>query len=94
MSKDFDYYYDRLEVYKDSIEVADGVESMHCKEHLYWPREGSLHIRGLWHLTLKLAAHGKRMQKRIKELEEQINGQTHLRNRRRPQQRTPPRGKD
>jgi hypothetical protein len=32
MSKDFDYYYDRLEVYKgDSIEVADGVESMHCK---------------------------------------------------------------
>ena len=26
MSKDFDYYYDRLEVYKDSIEVADGVE--------------------------------------------------------------------
>jgi len=73
MSKDFNYYYDRLEVYKDSIEVADGVESMHCKDHLYWPREGSLHIRGLWHLTLKLAAHGKRMQKRIKELEEQIN---------------------
>ena len=63
----------RLDVFGDSREVADGVESMHGKKHLYWPKEGALHIRGLWELTLRLAAHGKRMQKRINELEEQIN---------------------
>ena len=72
--KKFEECIARLDVFSDSREVADGVESMHGKKHLYWPKEGALHIRGLWELTLKLAAHGKRMQKRIKELEAQING--------------------
>lgn len=69
----FDECIARLDVFSDSREVADGVESMHSKQHLYWPKEGAIHIRGLWELTLKLAAHGKRMQKRIKELEAQDN---------------------
>ena len=71
--KKFEECITRLQVYSDSNEVADGVESMHSKQHLYWPKEGAIHIRGLWELTIDLAEHGKKMQKRIKDLEAHIN---------------------
>ncbi len=69
----FEKCLERLDVFSDSEEVADGIEGMHSEQHLYWPKEGSIHVRGLWDLALCLAEHGKRMQKRIKELEAQIN---------------------
>lgn len=59
-------------VYSDSEEVAAGVDSMYSKKHNYWPREASIHIRGLWEVTQELAEHGKRMQERIKELEAKV----------------------
>lgn len=67
--KTFNECIGRMDVFADSEEVADGVDSMYSKEHNYWPREASIHIRGLWEVTQELANHGKRMQKRIKELE-------------------------
>lgn len=69
----FDKCIERMDVFADSEEVAAGVDSMYSKEHNYWPREASIHISGLWELTQDLANHGKRMQKRIRELEEKIN---------------------
>lgn len=65
----FDKCIEHMSVYSDSEEVAAGVDSMYSKEHNYWPREASIHISGLWEVTQELAEHGKRMQKRIKELE-------------------------
>ena len=65
----FDKCIEYMSVYSDSEEVAAGVDSMYSKEHNYWPREASIHISGLWEVTQELAEHGKRMQKRIKELE-------------------------
>jgi ribonuclease HI len=61
-----------MDVYNDSEEVAAGVDSMYSKKHNYWPREASIHIRGLWEVTQELAEHGKRMQERIKELEAKV----------------------
>lgn len=65
----FDKCIARMDVFSDSEEVAAGVDSMYSEEHNYWPREASIHISGLWEVTQELAEHGKRMQKRIKELE-------------------------
>jgi len=75
MAKDFEYYYARVRAFDDSVEVADGVDSLYGQGHgfNYWPREASIHILGLWEITKHLAAHGKRMQRRIKELEAQLN---------------------
>jgi hypothetical protein len=75
MSKDFEYWYGRVRLFDDSLEVADGVDSLYGEGHglNYWPREASLHIIGLWEVTKHLAAHGKRMRRRIEELEAQLN---------------------
>jgi ribonuclease HI len=67
--KTFNECIERMDVFSDSDEVADGVDSMYSEQHNYWPREASIHIRGLWEVAEQLAKHGKRMQKRIKELE-------------------------
>lgn len=67
--KTFNECIERMDVFADSEEVADGVDSMYSEKHNYWPREASIHISGLWELTQEIANHGKRMQKRIKELE-------------------------
>lgn len=68
----FDKCVEHMNVYSDSEEVAAGVDSMYSKKHNYWPREASIHIRGLWEVTQELAEHGKRMQERIKELEAKV----------------------
>ena len=75
MAKDFEYWYGRVRLFDDSLEVADGVDSLYGEGHglNYWPREASLHIIGLWEVTKHLAAHGKRMRRRIEELEAQLN---------------------
>jgi hypothetical protein len=75
MAKDFEYYYARVRLFDDSVEVANGVDSLYGEGHglNYWPREASIHILGLWEVAKHLAAHGKRMRRRIKELEAQLN---------------------
>ena len=64
----FDYWYNRVRVFDDSMYLSGELNEDGCADR-YLTKEAAVHIEGLWLVTCKLAAHGRKMARRLKLLE-------------------------